>query len=148
MKKVLFLLFLLSGLVLVSSCSKEENLAEELEVTINGQELTFNTIIVDRQGSIDERYYSAVINSNTSRIITFYANVGDDGENAVQNFTYTIRGRIYKQMQSSDMFIGDVRINNNARFAMDFSGTLSSYDAETDSYDSIVLSDGRMDVEY
>ena len=148
MKKVFVSLFLLSGLFLVTSCSKSDAFIERLEVTVNGQEMIFNSIIVDRQGSATERYYTAVINNDTSRIITFYANVGEDGANSVQNFAYTIRGKIFRQVQSSDIFNSDITINNNARFAMNFSGTLSSYNLETESYDSIELTNGSMDVEY
>ncbi|WP_299364282.1 hypothetical protein [Winogradskyella sp.] len=148
MNRVLFSLFLLSGLLLSSSCSDNDVPPERLDVTVNGQKMIFNSIIVDRQGSTNERSFTAVINSNTSRIITFNANINDEGANVVKNFAYTIRGKIFKQAQDSDNLIVDIAINTNARFAMDFSGILSSYDPETDSYSSIQLTDGSMDVEY
>ena len=147
MKRVALMFLLLSGLVIVSSCSKNDPPIEELNVTVNGVDITFNTIIVDRQTS-SERYFSAIINSNTSRIITFSSNINELGDNSVQNFTYTVRGKIFRQIQNTDELIVEVSTNTNARFTMEFSGTLSAFDPETESFETINLTDGSMDIVY
>lgn len=145
MKKILQLFLILFVSLSVIGCSKDDPIPERLEVTINNQDFVFNSIFVDRQGSNNNRYFTAVINNNTSRVINFYANVEDD---SVANFTYTIRGKVYKQLQEDDFFNVDISINTNAQFKMTFSGVLSSFNAVTESYETIELTDGFMDVEY
>lgn len=146
MKRILYLALIFLGSFLVTDCSKDDPIPERLEVTINNQELVFNNIFVDRQGSNNSRYFTAVSNNSTGRIINFYANVGDEG--SVQNFTYTIRGKVYKQLQDSDFLNTNISLNTNAQFTMTFSGVLSSFNTVTESYETIELTNGFMDVEY
>ncbi|APY09364.1 hypothetical protein BWZ20_14085 [Winogradskyella sp. J14-2] len=147
MNKVLYFFFKISLVAVLVCCSKSDPIPERLEVTINNEELIFNSIIVDRQATTNYRHFTAIINSNTNKIISFQVMSIEDSA-SLQNFSYTTRGKIYKVQQDSDYFNATINVNTNARFAMSFSGVLSTFNAQTNTYDAIQLDNGKMDVEY
>jgi hypothetical protein len=150
MKKIIFKFIILVSLTVQTACSSDDSNApiQKLEITINEETLVFNSVVVDRLGSNEERFFIATINNSTNNIISFLADVGEEGFDIVKSFTYSTNGRLYKLSQSSDNFIDSVTINNNARFTMSFSGRLSTYNIESEMYESIDITNGKLDVEY
>ena len=158
MKKFFLNVFLLTGLVLSTACSSDDDggnsgAADQLVVTIDGETLTFTTILVDEETYTDdgetytELYVTATIGTDVSRIIQFDLEVGDTGADALYYFQYTVDGQSYFY-NFDDAFNAVVTVNDGSRLTMTFSGDLEGYDQEAQENVSITLSNGSIDVAY
>ncbi len=154
MKKFFLSVFVVAMSLATVSCSKDDDNntqdpgvnQRELAVTIDGQQLNFNSIIVDRynyEGDI-ELDITATIGGATERIFTFYTFVGDTGANAIYNFSYTRNGVYYGAFSSGTNFVSVTNVNNGSRLEVNFSGTLSGYDEVAQEEVFITLENGTI----
>ncbi|WP_204345993.1 hypothetical protein [Psychroserpens algicola] len=159
MKKFFLNLFVLTGLVLSTACSSDDDggngggASDELVVTIDGQTITFNSIIVDEDTFTDdgdtytELDVTATINGDSTRVIQFGLEAGDTGADAVYYFEYTVEGETYFY-GFDNSFSSVVSINDGSRLTMTFSGTLYGYDSESEEPVELMLQNGTIDVVY
>lgn len=159
MKKFFLNLFILTGLVLTTACSGDDDggngggADDELVVTIDGQTLTFNNVIVDVDTFTDdgetftELDVTAIIGTDTTRVIEFGLEVGDTGAGTLFYFDYIADGQVYYNGFEGS-FNSVVSVNDGERLTMTFSGTLEGFDSETSENVTISLENGSIDVEY
>lgn len=125
------------SLATISCSSDDDNNSEDpaanqrqLIVTIDGEQLTFDSFNVDRynyEGGT-ELDITATIAGGTNRIFTFYTFVGDTGSDAIYSFSYLENGIYYGAFSSGTNFVSVTNVNNGSRLEVNFSGTLSGYD--------------------
>ncbi|MCB0383117.1 MAG: hypothetical protein KDD05_07420 [Psychroserpens sp.] len=139
MKKIVLSIFVVAMSLATISCSKDDNNnngdnggdQQQLIVTIDGQQLTFDSFNVNRYNydGGTELDITATIGGGTSRIITFYTFVGDTGSDAIFNFTYLLNGQYYTAFNgSATNFVSVTNVNNGSRLEVNFSGNLGGYD--------------------
>ncbi|WP_323787970.1 hypothetical protein [Psychroserpens sp.] len=158
MKKFFLSVFVLAVTLTTLSCNKDDDNngdngggnQAQLIVTIDGQELTFDSIIVDRYDYTDdgggtELDITATIGGGTGRIITFYTYVGDTGANAIYNFGYTLNGVYYSGFNN---FVSVTNVNNGSRLEVNFSGTLGGYDEVNQEEIFVTLENGTIAVDF
>ena len=155
MKKIFFNLFVVVGLILSTSCNKDDDgggnngASNELTVTIDGQSVTFDTVIVESDTfTFDGEqftilYVSATVGTDASRTINFETQVGELGTFSLYAFEYLIDSEYF---YDSGAFNSVISVNNGSRLTATFAGTLTSYTAEGE--ESIVLENGTIDVNY
>ena len=124
---------------------------ETLIVTIDGQNISFNSIIVNRtalsdDGSFTEIDFTATIDGSTERIITFYSFVGDTGADGMYNFQYRENGIDY--YENFNDFTSVITVNNGSRFEANFSGVLTGYDEEAQEEVTVNIGAGTIIVTY
>lgn len=159
MKKFFLGVFVLASMTLTTACSSDDDsgngggASDELVVTIDGQSITFTSIIVDVDTFTDdgETYteldVTATVGGDTTRVIEFGLEAGDTGADALYYFDYTLNGVDYYDNFDS-AFNSVVSVNNGSRLTMTFSGTLVGYDQEAQENIEITLQNGTLDVEY
>ncbi|RED42994.1 hypothetical protein DFQ10_107182 [Winogradskyella eximia] len=155
MKKTFFNLCVVVGLILSTSCNKDDDgsdnngASNELTVTIEGQVVTFDTVIVERDTFIfdGEQFtilnVTATVGTDASRTINFETEVGDLGTFSLYAFEYLINGEYF---YDSGAFNSVVSVNNGSRLTATFTGTLTAFTAEGE--ESIMLENGIIDVNY
>lgn len=158
MKKFFLSVFVVTLSVLTISCGSDDDnndednggSQEQLTVNIDGQQLTFDSIIVGQTVFSDgtELDVTATIGGGTGRIITFYTYVGDVGANAILNFTYTLDGVYYSAFSSGTNLVTVVNVNNGARLEVNFSGILAGYDEVIQEEVFVTIENGTLLVDY
>ncbi|MFD2824046.1 hypothetical protein ACFS5M_10210 [Lacinutrix iliipiscaria] len=163
MKKIGLSLLVIFALVFTSCSSDDDGSGggsqnEELKMTVNGAEKTFNTVIVnDQNNSTGDGYIqvTATIGTQTNEIISFYANQGASGSTAIDTFTYMVDGVEYSAGSTGGSGIPNnyinslVSTNDGSTFTATFSGVfLGPYDVSTDTYETLEFSNGRIHVTY
>ena len=156
MKKFFLGLFVLASMTLTTACSSDDDSSggsnSVLVVTIDGQTITFDNIIVDESTftddgvTITELDVTAIIGNDATRVIEFGVESGDTGADAVYYFYYTENGQEY--FNSFQNFNSVVTVNDGSRLAMTFSGTVTGYDEEQQTEVEVNLQNGSIDVEY
>lgn len=159
MKKFFLGLFVITSLSLTTACSSDDDnngggsQGGELTVTIDGQTLTFNAIIVDEDiytegnETYTELDVTATINGDTSRIIQFGLETGDTGADAIYYFVYTENGVNYTYNFNGE-FNTVVSVNDGSSIVMTFAGTLEGYNETTQEVVSVSLTEGNLSVNY
>ena len=160
MKKFILGLFVLTSLSLTTACSSDDDndggsQSGELTVTIDGQAITFNSIIVDEDiytedgVTYTELDVTATVSGNTNRIVEFGLESGDTGADALYYFYYTVDGEEYYYNYDGG-FNAVVSVNNGSSLAMTFSGSLTGgeYNQETGEYNTITFQNGSISVNY
>lgn len=161
MKKFFLAVFVVAISSITLSCGSDDDgddgdggvNIETLSVRIDGELITFNSIIVDTytytdDGGGTELDVTATIGGSTQRIITFYAYQGTTGANNVFDFTYLRNGVYYSAWQSGTNFTSVITVNNGSRLEVNFSGTLAGYDEESQEEVFVTLDAGSLIVEY
>lgn len=158
MKKFILGLFVLISLSLTTACSSDDDggLAPggQLTVTLDGQPVTFTSVIVDEDtytGDDGEVYteldVTATIGGDTTRIIEFGLESGDTGADAIYYFNYFVNGEQF--YYNFNGFNTVVSVNNGSTLSMTFSGTLlGDYNPDTQQNNSITLENGSISVNY
>jgi hypothetical protein len=161
MKKFFITAFIATLSIITFSCKSEDDgdgggsNIENLTVTIDGEQVTFNSIIVENNTYTEdgetygEYVVTATINNATDRIITFYVFHGDLGADAIDGFDYEFGGLDY-YMYSCDSFnfSSIVTVNNGSRIEANFSGTLCGWDNATQQEVSVQLTNGNILVDF
>ncbi|WP_452220462.1 hypothetical protein [Lacinutrix salivirga] len=158
MKNLAFSLLAVFALVFTSCSSDDDNgggssQVSELKATINGTALTFNTVVVDKETYTEgtETYteldVTATIGTDTSKIFSFYLEVGDLGADALDYLYYVDNGVQYSSFNSQN-FNSVVSVNDGSNFAMTFSGTLTGYDDNTGETITITIENGSITAAY
>ena len=157
MKKFILGLFVLTSLSLTTACSSDDDNGGsqngELTVTIDGQAITFNSIIVDEDTYTEdgvtytELDVTATVSGATNRIVEFGLESGDTGADALYYFYYTQNGVEYYYNFGGE-FNAVVSVNNGSSLAMTFSGTLNGYDQNTQEEVSVTFTNGTLSANY
>ena len=126
---------------------------QTLSVTIDGQLVAFNSIIVDTytftdDGGGTELDVTATIGGSTQRIITFYTFVGTTVANNVFDFTYQKDGINYSAWQTGTNLTSVTTVNNGSRLEVNFSGTFSGYDEQAQEEVFVTMDSGSLVVDY
>ncbi|GAB5564554.1 MAG: hypothetical protein Wins2KO_16170 [Winogradskyella sp.] len=159
MKKFFISVFVVAMSVITFSCESDSNDDDgngsneaNLTVTIDGQQITFNSLIVETYSydGFEEHSITATINNGTDRIITFYVYGGDLGADGLEDFDYTFNGFDYYQYgcQNTFDFTSIVTVNNGSRIEANFSGTLCGWDNATQQEVQVVLTNGTLVVDF
>ncbi|MDD2985460.1 hypothetical protein [Flavobacterium sp.] len=153
MKKLF--LFLAASTLALTSCSSDDDSAPSIggtiNVTIDGQAKTFNTVVVNEEvfdaGTVDEYTeltVTGVIGTNTNEIITFIVDKGDLGANAIYSFNYTKDGAFYYNTTIST----NVTTNNDSKKLIgNFSGTMTSFSGTGEGVE-LVFTNGTFNIQY
>lgn len=156
MKKLFLNVFVLTGLLLTTSCNKDDDgggnsgASNRLTVTIDGEAVTFDDIIVDSSvytyddgEQVTELDVTATIGGDSTRIVNFYTEVGDTGTYGLYSFNYLVDGEYY---YNNGGFNTVVSVNNGSRLTATFSGALTTFTSEGE--ETVMFENGTIDVNY
>lgn len=156
MKKLLLSVFVLTGLLLNTSCKNDDDgvnplvSANRIVVTIDGQPATFDNVFVYRdtymEGGVEvtDIEVDALIGLDFTQNIYFGLRVGDTSSDALDYFYYDGNGIEYFYDMSN--FNTTITVNDGTRLTMSFSGTLNAFTEEGEQ--TITLDNGLIDVVY
>ena len=148
MKKILTLVTILS--LFTISCSKDDDstptsTTKFVQMTIDGVEKNFNTVIVDRDtynaGTTDEYtelVVTATIGTSTNEMVVFRLDELDLGSDAIYSFTYNNGSMQYY----NDGVNTNVTTNSGNKITGNFSGNITS------GSDTKTISNGSFEVNY
>ncbi|WP_272150861.1 hypothetical protein [Tenacibaculum aiptasiae] len=105
MKKLVFKMLVLFSIAIMSSCSSNDDdttptgAKKEIKMTIDGKELTFNSITVDpnsdTQSGLKSVQLTGTINNSTDKVITIKVYKSKTGTDTLSDFTYIQNGTTY-----------------------------------------------------
>ena len=157
MKKLFLSVFVLTSLLLTTSCGSDDDgggiggVANVLVTTIDGQALTFDTIFVQRDTYTDfdgelvtDLYVTALSSADATKIIEIDVRLGALGADVVDYFYYQTGDLEYEDFASD--FNSAVTVNDGSRLTMTFSGTLTAFTEEGEV--TITISNGALDAIY
>lgn len=146
MKKLL-LLFTLSVLTILSSCSSDDSKPpSRMTATIDGVDYVFNTFVTEKETfTVDGYTYtdikiSASVNQDPTKLITFIVEQGVTGAEASYYFTYFLNETAFEKVPGFNFLVSKSERN---RVEGTFSGDVLADDG---SGDSLEITNGVFDI--
>ena len=153
--KATLLLFI--GLIISSCSSNEDNLktASEIRMTINGNEVVFDNVIVNKLSGEEGTSISVSgsVGAKTDKILNFYFYDSQVGADALSDVTYTVDGYTYGNTAGtcgdsvySSSISNITNVNDGSKISGNFSGTFE--ECNNGSVEKLVITNGSYNVTY
>ena len=159
MKKLFLNLFVLTGFLILASCSGDDdgggnNGGETATITIDGEAKTFNTVVEQEANNV--RTISFSDSSDPTTVLTFVLAADVTGTSAIDqlayfanNNTFTYDGTIAVSEggnQNPQELSASVQVNTESSFKAVVSGVLSR--ANNGNFETVTITNGNFDVTY